>query len=65
MSYEEVDDQDWFVHGHLGTNTAGEFALNIEETNPIFDTAAHVVEHTIHQQAYAAVPMETRGVVVD
>jgi carbon-monoxide dehydrogenase large subunit len=65
VTYEDVDDQDWFVHDHLGTNTAGEFAVGIEETNAIFDDAAHVVEHTIHQQAYAAVPMETRGVVVD
>ena len=57
--------RDGFVHDHLGTNTAGEFAVGIEETDAVFGSAKHVVEHTIHQQAYAAVPMETRGVVVD
>jgi carbon-monoxide dehydrogenase large subunit len=31
----------------------------------VFAGAAHVVEETISQQAYAAVPMETRGTVVE
>jgi len=31
----------------------------------VFSTAAHVIEESVHQQAYAAVPMETRGIVVE
>ena len=31
----------------------------------VFASAAHVVSETIYQQAYAAVPMEARGLVVD
>ena len=31
----------------------------------MFGQAAHVVSEEIHQQAYAAVPMETRGLVVE
>ena len=30
-----------------------------------FAAAAHVVEETIHQQSHTAVPMETRGIVVE
>ena len=55
VSYEEVDDlDDRFVHGHLGSNSSGEFGVDIDEINAVIDTAPHVVEHTIHQQAYAA-----------
>ena len=31
----------------------------------VFSAAAHVVEESVHQQAYAAVPIETRGIVVE
>ena len=32
---------------------------------PVFSAAAHVVEESVYQQAYAAVPIETRGIVVE
>jgi carbon-monoxide dehydrogenase large subunit len=41
---------------------AGGAADKVEEA---LASAAHVVEETIHQQAYAAVPLETRGVVAE
>jgi aerobic carbon-monoxide dehydrogenase large subunit len=65
VSYEDVDRDDSFVHQHLSSNSSGEFGVGMEEIEAVIDAAPHVVEHTIHQQAYAAVPMETRGVVVD
>ena len=58
-------DRDDFVHDHLGTNSSGELGVGMEEIDAVIGSAKHVVEHTIHQQAYAAVPMETRGVVAD
>ena len=42
--------------------SAGPPASALEE---VFASAAHVVHETIYQQAYAAVPMEGRGLVVD
>ncbi len=36
-----------------------------EDLAPVFDQAHLVVEETISQQSYAAVPMETRGCVVE
>ena len=54
------------VHERHGTNLIGEMAgppaSALEE---VFASAAHVVRETIYQQAHAAVPMETRGIVVD
>ena len=31
----------------------------------VFSAAAHVIEESVYQQAYAAVPIETRGIVVE
>ena len=36
-----------------------------DDLAPVFDAAHLVVEETIHQQAYVAVPLETRGSVVE
>jgi carbon-monoxide dehydrogenase large subunit len=47
-------------------NVLGELGgLPFEDVEPAFEAADHVVEATIHQQAYAPVPMETRGIVAE
>ena len=52
----------------------GEFPMNLvgelpggsaDAVEAALATAAHVVEETIYQQSYAAVPIETRGLVVE
>ncbi|MEO3787358.1 xanthine dehydrogenase family protein molybdopterin-binding subunit [Actinocorallia sp. B10E7] len=54
------------VHAEYPRNVAGEMAgLPVEELAPVFDEAAFTVRETIHQQAYAAVPIETRGLVAE
>ena len=57
---EELVFEGWAgnVCGGLGGRPA-------EKLAPVFDEAALVVEETIHQQAYVASPMETRGIVVE
>jgi carbon-monoxide dehydrogenase large subunit len=65
ISYEDREPEEWFVHQQLGSNSSGEFGVGMEEIESVLTAAPHVVEHTVHQQAYAAVPMETRGVVVE
>ncbi|HEU5085575.1 MAG TPA: xanthine dehydrogenase family protein molybdopterin-binding subunit [Acidimicrobiales bacterium] len=37
----------------------------VDDLAPIFESAHLVVDETIHQQAYVAVPMETRGSIVE
>jgi carbon-monoxide dehydrogenase large subunit len=54
------------VHQGHGSNLIGAMAgLPASALEDVFTSAAHVVNETIVQQAYAAVPMETRGIVVD
>jgi carbon-monoxide dehydrogenase large subunit len=53
------------VHEDRGSNVFGEISAGMQEVEALLGSCAHVVEETIHQQAYAAVPMETRGIVVD
>lgn len=54
------------VHPNYPGNLAGGFSGRpADELAPVFDEAPHVVETTIYQQAYAPVPMETRGLVVE
>jgi aerobic carbon-monoxide dehydrogenase large subunit len=54
------------VHAAYPGNLAGQMGGAPAETvADAFEGAAHVVEETIWQQAYAAVPMETRGLVVE
>jgi carbon-monoxide dehydrogenase large subunit len=48
------------------TETAGELAFTAPGAlNAVFDGAAHVLSTTIRQQAYAPVPMETRGMIAE
>ncbi|MFD0689508.1 xanthine dehydrogenase family protein molybdopterin-binding subunit [Actinomadura fibrosa] len=66
VDYVTARESDDLVHEGYPRNVAGELAARpAEELAPIFDAAAHVVEATIYQQAYAQVPMETRGLVAE
>ena len=54
------------VHEGFPGNLAADVAIMPPETlDEVFGSAAHVVSQTLFQQAYAAVPMETRGIVVE
>ncbi len=65
VDYTTADTAGSLVHESHGSNVIGEMAgapaSLLEEE---FATAAHVASQTIYQQAYAAVPMEARGLVV-
>lgn len=51
------------VHPEFDTNIAHETGVPDPTIDEVFAGAAHVVEHRIHHQRQAHVPMETRGVV--
>ena len=54
------------VHESHGSNVIGEMAgAPASLLDDAFAAAAHVADEKIYQQAYAAVPMEGRGLVVD
>jgi len=55
-----------FVHEGYDGNAAGQLGgAPAERIEGAFTAAAHVVTETVWEQAYAAVPMETRGLVVE
>ncbi|HEX3453842.1 MAG TPA: xanthine dehydrogenase family protein molybdopterin-binding subunit, partial [Gaiellaceae bacterium] len=64
--YRTAEDADGLVHDTHGSNVIGAMgglpAAALEED---YAAAVHVVSASIYQQAYAAVPMEGRGLVVD
>ena len=65
-SYAAARSSQALVHSAYPGNLAGQLGGAPAETvADAFEGAAHVVEETIWQQAYAAVPMETRGLVVE
>ena len=54
------------VHAAHGSNLIGAIpGRPVDSLADVYDGAAHVVRSAIRQQAYAAVPMEGRGLVVD
>jgi carbon-monoxide dehydrogenase large subunit len=64
MSAEQVDPP--LVHQSHGSNLIGAMrGLPASALEEVLGSAAYVVDETIVQQAYAAVPMESRGLVVD
>ncbi len=64
--YEAAAGSDELVHEGFPGNVVADISLMPPETlDETCRAAAHVVTETIHQQAYAAVPMETRGLVVE
>lgn len=66
IDYTTAGDSPNLVHAGFAGNSAGEMAGRpAAELQPVFDSAAHVVEQRILQQAYLPVPLETRGIVAE
>jgi carbon-monoxide dehydrogenase large subunit len=66
VDYTEAEHAEALVHESHGSNLIGELSgVPASALAEVFDSAAHVVSETIYQQAYAPVPMEGRGLVVD
>jgi aerobic carbon-monoxide dehydrogenase large subunit len=66
VDYTVAEHADALVHESHGSNVIAEIAgLPASALEEEFAASAHVVSETIHQQAYTAVPMEGRGLVVD
>ena len=66
VDYATASESDELVHAAYPGNVAGVLGGRpVEDLAELFDQAAHVVEETIYQQAYAAVPMETRGLIAE
>jgi carbon-monoxide dehydrogenase large subunit len=66
VDYLAAPDVTDLVHEQHGSNLIGELAgLPASALDEVFDAAAHTTTATISQQAYVALPMEGRGLVVD
>ncbi|HEY9555373.1 MAG TPA: xanthine dehydrogenase family protein molybdopterin-binding subunit [Acidimicrobiales bacterium] len=64
--YTEAATSSELVHDGFPGNSVADFGgAPVEAVAEVFASAAHVVEETIYQQAYAAVPLETRGMVAE
>ena len=66
VDYTQAETVDALVHPGYPNNVAGKLggapASTLDEA---FASAAHVVSETIYQQAQGAVPIETRGLIVE
>jgi carbon-monoxide dehydrogenase large subunit len=66
VDYTAAEEQDELVFAEFPGNLVGKMKGGTpDEVEEAFASAAHVVEHQVHQQSYAAVPIETRGIVVE
>jgi carbon-monoxide dehydrogenase large subunit len=66
VDYATAETADALVHEAHGSNlVAGLDGLPPDALADAYASASHVASETIWQQAYAAVPMECRGIVVD
>ena len=66
VDYTVAEQSDVLVHAKHGSNVIAKMTtVPASALEPVFASAAHVVSATIHQQCYAPVPMEGRGLVVD
>ena len=66
VDYLAAVDADVLVHEAYGSNVIHDDGAPCGDAGRrSFAAAAHVVEEPVHQQAYAAVPIETRGIVVE
>jgi carbon-monoxide dehydrogenase large subunit len=66
IDYTEAEQAETLVHEAHGSNLIGAMSgLPASALEEVFASAAHVVSETIYQQAYAPVPLEGRGLVVD
>ncbi|ADP80777.1 xanthine dehydrogenase family protein molybdopterin-binding subunit [Pseudofrankia inefficax] len=64
--YAGAQETDELVHEAYPNNLAGGFRGSpVDAVDAACASAAHVVAETFFQQAYAPVPMETRGIVVE
>jgi carbon-monoxide dehydrogenase large subunit len=66
VDFTAAEASEALVHEGHGSNLIGKMGGRpASSLDDVFAGAAHVVEATVAQQAYAAVPMEGRGLVVD
>ena len=66
VDYVTAPDSDELVHAGFANNVMGELQGGAaDKVDEAMAGAAHVVEHAVYQQAYAAVPIETRGIVAE
>jgi aerobic carbon-monoxide dehydrogenase large subunit len=66
VDFTAAEASEALVHEGHGSNLIGKIGGRpASSLDDVFAGAAHVVEATVAQQAYAAVPMEGRGLVVD
>ena len=66
VDYAAAEGSEISVHETVPGNVVGEMAgPPAGDVEAAFDSAPHVVTETIRQHAYAPVPMETRGFVVE
>ncbi|MBV9255208.1 MAG: xanthine dehydrogenase family protein, partial [Actinobacteria bacterium] len=66
VDYETAREFEQLVHDTYPGNVAAEIGgAPAEMLAPTFEEAAHVTAVTIHEQACAPVPMETRGIVAE
>ena len=65
VDYVAAVDADVLVHDEYGSNVVHDDGAPATALESVFSAAAHLVEESVYQQAYAAVPMETRGMVVE
>ncbi len=66
VDYATADQVSALVHPNHGSNIIGQLSGGGgAELDQVFAEAPHVVGETIFQQAYAAVPMEGRALIVD
>jgi carbon-monoxide dehydrogenase large subunit len=66
VDYTRAEGADALVHASHGSNVIGSFSNGpLSAFEDSFGSATHVVRETIYQQAYAPVPIEGRGLVVD
>ncbi|WP_205752264.1 xanthine dehydrogenase family protein molybdopterin-binding subunit [Cryptosporangium phraense] len=66
VDYATATATDERVHEAYPDNVVGELGGRpVEQIDEIFAAAPHVVRETIYQQAYSAVPLETRGLVAE
>jgi carbon-monoxide dehydrogenase large subunit len=64
--YTGAQDATELVHEAYPHNVAGGFRGSpVDAVDAVCRSAAHVVAETFYQQAYAPVPMETRGIVAE
>ncbi|HKE77440.1 MAG TPA: xanthine dehydrogenase family protein molybdopterin-binding subunit [Acidimicrobiales bacterium] len=66
VDFTAAEASEALVHEGHGSNLIGKMGGRpVSSLDDVFAGAAHVVAATVGQQAYAAVPMEGRGLVVD